>query len=1416
MADSKYDKNLYSPLKGKFSESPLGASQPLKSIYKSLLLPDSFQKTNSAGATVLSAKYKAKPTQPHMAKSSSAGIRYIAITSEYSGGWNVNSTIRVNFPSGGYVGGTSLPYDLPVTVEDVTGDQFDSASATPPGTTNSNSSLSLNYPAMKDVYGLGNVPHSMREILVTFQSGHTQQLNILLPGKTTSFMDAYNQTSANTGQGIMFPGCNLHNWVESEHKAGTNLSGTDYTRYVAVDSQNDPAGIFSTAGTLLAYGTFGGNYLWAKWKESYETIATNTSTQWYPEIGSIGAQTWEILQINAPGTLLTSYSMPSLNQLKADILNTTDYDSWYVRHGHFYAENLPSCTLPTTTIDGCTDPNNMAYWGYDADADGIFEDCAGVEIPASIQADPSLADWTPGSCCPDCINPLANDIILSTQPLTLNVSGTDPTTNGGTDGYINVTVVDQGFNANGIPQGLPTGVPSYTYVLENTNALDTMCGNSAGVKIGSGPLGIASPNTTGSFTFGYAVPANNNGGLLQTGATGNATYVASSALGYVPAAAGTTNNEGLRAGTYKVYVFDANLSAQCLAQTQITLTEPAPIVGCTDSNALNYDATANISGGTASCHYCNQYYGTLIDGNSISVGNIASSSSTPVVGVPVSSVATDGEIALWGFSATGAFQGYINNIVDSNGIQNADYKIELYRWDTQAITGNSQWSLTNSLSQFNANTTQVGSTINNQGAGWNVNLNTATLGAGITYGYYTVKLYVDDPDATVEQEQCYHLVNVIIKVPVCVDDNGVATTSDGVIISDSNLQNPQNWVCAVLDPPCCDTAVFSLTSNSTTCLLEYQVQIDCNTTAASALNIFLQFWDGGSWVSVPNTGGFTYWVNNPGSSTTVTFPQSVFNYGSGDYRVEVVSEFSAAPDCTLTTNLETITLGTYGCTDPTALNYDPTATCDEACIYCVYGCTDPLALNYNSLATCEDNSCSYPVPGCTDMTASNYNPAATVDDGSCIYLNCGCTDPLAYNYGYNVAGTLVGTPPSCDDGNCQYCEDPAMDVSFTATGTTLVSPTGCLDNCDGSIELTVTSATGCTNYTIVSMYMFCGIVNSNIYVIQNQNYTTGTTVLSNLCSATWTFILEDCNGCQMQQEVTVPGAGGPCGCTDPAADNYCASCTTDDGSCEYCGCTDDGAINYNPEATANCDPNTCEYPPLLPPCIPPTIDQTFYQLEICIASNGFSYYNKMLSGQIDDCSVLNFWKLILIDYLLKKKGLDCIYNCADANTPDAADAYVSCRRLWRIGGTTTGFGDPIQTAINDASDGPNYGTTSTAEMFDASSTTLLYPGDVIKHHNSGIIWIFYGPGGTGSAGVSVAGLDPENASGNASGYWGYCNNNMRYISNTNNINYIDNFINFANTFCADCGNNINAPIKISTGYTGSAQVFLEGDDDIEI
>ena len=73
-----------------------------------------------------------------------------------------------------------------------------------------------------------------------------------------------------------------------------------------------------------------------------------------------------------------------------------------------------------------------------------------------------------------------------------------------------------------------------------------------------------------------------------------------------------------------------------------------------------------------------------------------------------------------------------------------------------------------------------------------------------------------------------------------------------------------------------------------------------------------------------------------------------------------------------------------GCNDDEAVNFVEAAGCDDgSCIY--EGCTIDLACNYNPLATIEDGSCEFgSCPGCNDVEALNYNPTSTNNE-VCVY-----------------------------------------------------------------------------------------------------------------------------------------------------------------------------------------------------------------------------------------------------------------------------------------------------------------------------------------------------------------------------------------------------------------------------------------------
>ena len=112
-----------------------------------------------------------------------------------------------------------------------------------------------------------------------------------------------------------------------------------------------------------------------------------------------------------------------------------------------------------------------------------------------------------------------------------------------------------------------------------------------------------------------------------------------------------------------------------------------------------------------------------------------------------------------------------------------------------------------------------------------------------------------------------------------------------------------------------------------------------------------------------------------------------------------------------------------------AQNYDPLACEDEGCSYCTIGCTDPTALNYNSLATCDDGSCIYNnTQGCIDNTIGD-NPDVYGDCSNGV--NVGANNYLGCGPGLGYAAQNYDPLAGVSDGSCEYaCNFPGADYQI--------------------------------------------------------------------------------------------------------------------------------------------------------------------------------------------------------------------------------------------------------------------------------------------------------------------------------------------------------------------------------------------------
>lgn len=241
------------------------------------------------------------------------------------------------------------------------------------------------------------------------------------------------------------------------------------------------------------------------------------------------------------------------------------------------------------------------------------------------------------------------------------------------------------------------------------------------------------------------------------------------------------------------------------------------------------------------------------------------------------------------------------------------------------------------------------------------------------------------------------------------------------------------------------------------------------------------------------------------------------------------------------------------------------------------------------------------------------------------------------------------------------------------------------------------------------------------------------------------------------------------GCTDPLANNFDSNATLDDGSCDYdiVGCTGpccDGGCDGD-GGGGDVDDGTDS---IIPGCTPQNMDSLLKYNDQCITTSGNRFYTKLLTGLGDDCSTMEAWKMIIIQEILNRKGLPCVYNCSDESTIQIGAATNDCAARWEDSGSI--YWNPT--------DAVGFGL-----------------GTIVKRANGGLGGVIY-------IAVSTSGLTIDPFSSDSNSGWKKC---VTIKAPTDNSDYLEKFVSFAKSYCRDCG----IPPYTQETETDSSQVSVE-------
>jgi len=366
--------------------------------------------------------------------------------------------------------------------------------------------------------------------------------------------------------------------------------------------------------------------------------------------------------------------------------------------------------------------------------------------------------------------------------------------------------------------------------------------------------------------------------------------------------------------------------------------------------------------------------------------------------------------------------------------------------------------------------------------------------------------------------------------------------------------------------------------------------------------------------------------------------------------------------------------------------------------------------------------------GCTDPTALNYSPQATIDAGTCIYGRPGCTDPSATNYDPEATE---------DDGSCvDLCSDP------------IISSVSVTDNVP-----TIVFSSAETNFTAQWYSPITG------EIIETEDVLTGPYLADGVYVLTVTTSI---------------------GCVDTYVFGV--------NDTIYFGCTDPLATNFQPaanvpylyyEGSGTVLSENCEYRIEQSKCMPKTLQTTLEGIQKCISKKSNEFVNNMKSGRLTECNTNELRILDLIYYLLQQRGLDCLFNCQDSQTPEPD--FVSCISKWQEGGTSGG------------------------ELIYDDTQTYVW-GDIVQSPETGNIYVVISE-------TPITGNGPEEP-GNTD-KWKVCND---VLPPADVVNRLDPFLAKVKDICLDCGINIEQPVETESvpledngTSIGGSEISINGD-----